>query len=93
MGIGSGVSLGNTTGLRGANAHNEPLERGLIPKLPDVSNAGAEHVVGYRRRQATKATRLQRLVRTAVPEALHEAAAWEDVAAAWIRAAVRAALH
>jgi hypothetical protein len=31
-------------------------------------------------------------MRIAVPEVLHEAAAWEDVAAAWIRAAVRAAL-
>jgi hypothetical protein len=31
--------------------------------------------------------------RAAAPEAVHEAAVWEDAAAAWYRAAVRAALH
>jgi len=31
--------------------------------------------------------------RAAAPGAVHEAAVWEDVVAAWNRAAVRAALH
>ena len=50
-------------------------------------------VMQIQRQHGLPRYRLPLNARAAAPEAVHEAAAWEDVAAAWNRAAARAALR